>query len=100
MIELRTAIEQLTSSPVIAGIGPRFLHSTGQLLKGGPQPIVHLQIRVTPRGEVRRISGRSYSFHELIAAQADGDLMALRSQGSSATSLEVSRVSDVLSLLA
>ena len=100
VIELRTAIEQLTSSPVIAGIGPRFLHSTGQLLKGGPQPIVHLQIRVIPRGEVRRISGRSYSFHELIAAQADGDLMALRSQGSLATSLEVSRVSDVLSLLA
>ena len=96
---LRSAIENLTNSTVIAGIGPRFLHSTGQLLKGGPQPIVHLQVRVTPQVAPRRISGRSYSFHDLITAQADGDLMALRSQGATAVSLEVARVSDVVSRL-
>ena len=96
---LRSAVEALTDAPVIAGIGPRFLHSTGQLLKGGPQPIVHLQIRVAPRVAPRRIAGRNYSFHDLITAQANGDLMALRAQGAVAVSLEVVNVLDVLPLL-
>jgi glucose-6-phosphate isomerase len=62
------------------GFGPRFLHSTGQFHKGGPPSGVFLQITAEPREDVA-IPGRSWSFGEVVAAQAAGDLAALRSRG-------------------
>jgi glucose-6-phosphate isomerase len=62
------------------GYGPRFLHSTGQLHKGGA-PIGHfLQITAAPREDVA-IPGAAYTFGTLQAAQAEGDLLALRGRG-------------------
>lgn len=62
------------------GYGPRFLHSTGQLHKGGP-PVGHF-LQITERvAQDVPIPGLPYSFGQLEAAQAEGDLRALRGRG-------------------
>ncbi|MGQ0548881.1 MAG: hypothetical protein ACT4PY_04335 [Armatimonadota bacterium] len=60
-----------------AGYGPRFLHSTGQLHKGGPSSGVFLQIVDDP-GNGLAVPETDYTFGALIQAQAAGDLEALR----------------------
>jgi transaldolase / glucose-6-phosphate isomerase len=62
------------------GFGPRFLHSTGQLHKGGPDTVVAIQVVEPPESDVE-IPGRDFTFGRLLRAQADGDLEALRSRG-------------------
>jgi transaldolase / glucose-6-phosphate isomerase len=62
------------------GYGPRFLHSTGQLHKGGPSTGAFVQIVDDPQTDVE-IPGEPYSFATLIRAQADGDLQTLRAHG-------------------
>ena len=59
------------------GFGPRFLHSTGQLHKGGPATGVFLQITAEPQKDLP-IPGWDESFGTLIAAQALGDLQSLQ----------------------
>jgi len=59
------------------GFGPRFLHSTGQLHKGGPNTGLFVQVVDEPSEDVE-IPGQSYTFGTLIRAQAAGDLLALR----------------------
>ena len=61
------------------GFGPRFLHSTGQLHKGGPASGVFLQLTYRPMDDLP-VPGQPYSFGELIAAQALGDLQSLRAR--------------------
>ena len=63
------------------GFGPRFLHSTGQLHKGGPNTGVFLQVTDEGRDVDVPIPGQPFSFGTLIDAQALGDLQALRAQG-------------------
>jgi transaldolase/glucose-6-phosphate isomerase len=70
------------------GFGPRFLHSTGQLHKGGPDTGVFLQITTAPAASVP-IPERPYGFERVVAAQAAGDLAALRSRGRRALSLHL-----------
>jgi glucose-6-phosphate isomerase len=62
------------------GFGPRFLHSTGQLHKGGPNTGVFIQV-VEPPVEDVPIPGQAYSLGRLIAAQSAGDLQSLRAHG-------------------
>jgi transaldolase/glucose-6-phosphate isomerase len=62
------------------GFGPRFLHSTGQLHKGGPGSGVFLQVIEEPVEDVS-IPGQPYSFRTLFEAQSVGDLQSLRSHG-------------------
>jgi glucose-6-phosphate isomerase len=62
------------------GFGPRFLHSTGQDYKGGPNTGVFLQITADDAVDVE-IPGQKYSFGVVIAAQAAGDLAVLQSRG-------------------
>jgi transaldolase/glucose-6-phosphate isomerase len=62
------------------GYGPRYLHSTGQLHKGGPDTGVFVQVFEEPK-EDREIPGEAFTFGRLIAAQAAGDLAALRDRG-------------------
>ncbi len=64
-----------------ANLGPRYLHSTGQLHKGGPHSIVGVQIIQRPRTQSQRIEGRAYSFHDLHMAQAIGDYRAMSQSG-------------------
>jgi len=77
---VRRALAQRTGGAVTVGYGPRFLHSTGQLHKGGPPRGHFLQIVDPPAVDVP-IPGAAYGFARLIAAQADGDREALRARG-------------------
>jgi glucose-6-phosphate isomerase len=73
---LRAALARRTEHAVTFGWGPRFLHSTGQYHKGGPQLGVFLQI-TGEIGEDLPVPDRPYSFGQLQAAQAAGDRAAL-----------------------
>ena len=74
---LRQRIVQRYGVATTAGYGPRYLHSTGQLHKGGPASGVYLLLTADPEPDVP-IPGRPYSFGQLAHAQAMGDLQALR----------------------
>jgi hypothetical protein len=78
--DLRAAIRELTGAAVTFGYGPRFLHSTGQLHKGGPPTGRFLQLTSDPSCDLP-IPGAQYTFGTLIAAQAAGDLQTLRDHG-------------------
>jgi len=71
---------QATGAAVAVGLGPRYLHSTGQLHKGGPDSGLFVQI-VDDLGEELKIPDRPYGFRTLIAAQAAGDFQALQERG-------------------
>jgi glucose-6-phosphate isomerase len=73
---VRAAIAARTQRPTTFGWGPRFLHSTGQLHKGGAPIGVFLQITGT-FAEDLEIPGRPFTFGQLIAAQAQGDAAVL-----------------------
>jgi glucose-6-phosphate isomerase len=95
---LRVRIENEFGSTT-ANLGPRYLHSTGQLHKGGPASVVGLQIIQRPRTAAHRISGRAYSFHDLHMAQAIGDYRAMEAAGRRVFQLLVDDVSDIGSIL-
>ncbi|MGH2887669.1 MAG: glucose-6-phosphate isomerase, partial [Solirubrobacteraceae bacterium] len=86
--ELRGAIRSATGAATTFGYGPRFLHSTGQLHKGGPPTGRFLQLVNSPERDAD-IPGAGYSFGTLIAAQAAGDLETLRSHGLAAERVEL-----------
>ena len=65
---------------VTHGFGPRYLHSTGQLHKGGPNTGLFLQVVDDP-GEELPIPGRDFGFARLIRAQAAGDYESLKERG-------------------
>ena len=69
-----------TGCVVTQGLGPRYLHSTGQLHKGGPPTGVFLQVVDDP-GEELPIPGRGFGFARLIRAQAAGDYASLKERG-------------------
>ena len=73
---IRTALAR-TGCATTAGYGPRFLHSTGQLHKGGAPTGVFLQL-TSDHPVDRPIPGWPYTFGQLIDAQARGDREALR----------------------
>jgi transaldolase/glucose-6-phosphate isomerase len=66
-----------TGCVVTHGYGPRYLHSTGQLHKGGPASGLFLQV-VDETGEELAIAGKDFGFGRLIRAQAAGDYAALK----------------------
>jgi hypothetical protein len=62
------------------GFGPRYLHSTGQLHKGGPNTGIFVQV-VEDYGAELAIPGKGFGFGRLIRAQAAGDFESLRERG-------------------
>ncbi len=77
---LRPALARRSGGrPVTFGWGPRFLHSTGQYHKGGPQVGVYLQVTAAVTDDLD-VPGRPYSFGRLQLAQALGDLRALQTR--------------------
>ena len=78
--DVRRKLAIRTRRPVTFGWGPRFLHSTGQLHKGGPQVGVFLQITGAVEFDLP-VAGRDYTFGELITAQAAGDARVLADHG-------------------
>lgn len=77
VLELRSAIRDATRATTTFGYGPRFLHSTGQFHKGGPAEGIFLQL-VHGAGQDLPVPEADYSFGQLIAAQATGDVLTLR----------------------
>ncbi len=77
----RTAIRDRHRVATTVGFGPRFLHSTGQLHKGGANDGVFVQVVDADRETDVAIPGQPYSFGTLIDAQAAGDLRSLRARG-------------------
>jgi transaldolase/glucose-6-phosphate isomerase len=73
------ALERLRVATTV-GLGPRFLHSTGQLHKGGPDTGLFLQLVDAPTHDVE-VPGAGYTFGELIRAQSLGDYRALQQKG-------------------
>ena len=73
---IRAKLRDGTRNATTAGYGPRFLHSTGQLHKGGPSTGWFLQL-TSDHPDDRPIPGWPYTFGQLIDAQADGDHAAI-----------------------
>ncbi len=71
-----------TGCVVTHGLGPRYLHSTGQLHKGGPPTGLFVQV-VDDTGEEISIPGEDFGFGRLIRAQAEGDFRSLKERGRS-----------------
>jgi hypothetical protein len=84
---IRADIRDALGAATTLGYGPRFLHSTGQLHKGGPAQGVFLQVTADAQRAQRaghdgdiRIPGKSYTFGQLKAAQAIGDVQSLEAR--------------------
>ncbi len=86
--ELRAAVRDATKATTTFGYGPRYLHSTGQMHKGGPPTGLFLQF-VHDGDEDVEIPGAGYTFGHLKHAQAIGDLLTLRDHGLSAVQVRI-----------
>ncbi len=98
LADLRRRVED-AYGVTTANFAPRYLHSTGQLHKGGPAGVAALQVRVRPRSRPHRIQGRGYSFHDLHRAQARADLRAMRERHRVAHYLDVDDFDEAARLL-
>ncbi|HEX5965800.1 MAG TPA: hypothetical protein VFY51_07700, partial [Pyrinomonadaceae bacterium] len=78
--QIRIAVRDRTKCATTIGYGPRFLHSTGQLHKGGPNTGVFFQIESRDKIDFP-VPGEPYTFSILKQAQALGDFRALVSRG-------------------
>jgi transaldolase/glucose-6-phosphate isomerase len=74
---LRNALLKHSRLTTTLGFGPRFLHSTGQLHKGGPKTLLAIQITDALEQDLR-VPETDYTFAALIEAQAQGDYRALQ----------------------
>src|SRR4029078_2533637 len=77
---LRNAVVDATGAATMFGYGPRYLHSTGQLHKGGTNHGVFVVITATPVEDVA-IPGETFSFGTLELAQGLGDFASLDATG-------------------
>jgi len=80
MQSLRQMVRDRTHAAVAAEFGPRFLHSTGQAYKGGPNSGVFLQITAADAHDLA-VPGERYTFSTVKAAQARGDFDVLATRG-------------------
>jgi hypothetical protein len=77
---IRNHLRDATRSATTTGYGPRFLHSTGQLHKGGADNGLFLQLTAPDKVDLP-IPGQSYTFSTLKQAQALGDFRSLATRG-------------------
>jgi glucose-6-phosphate isomerase len=78
--EAATAVSHSTGRAVCLELGPRYLHSTGQLHKGGPNSGVFVLVTARDTADIE-IPGATYTLAALHRAQADGDLVTLARHG-------------------
>jgi len=78
--EMRDAVRDKKRSATCLGFGPRFLHSTGQAYKGGPDSGVFLQVTCDDAADLP-VPGQKYTFGVVKAAQARGDFQVLADRG-------------------
>jgi transaldolase / glucose-6-phosphate isomerase len=91
LLALAGELGERTGCVVTHGFGPRYLHSTGQLHKGGPNTGRFLQI-VEDYGQELPIPGMEFGFARLIRAQAAGDLASLQERGRRAARVHLEEV--------
>lgn len=99
---LRSALDEELGIAVTAAYGPRYLHSTGQLHKGGPQQGAFLQLIDVPVRDVvipGPEAGAELRFGELMRAQAHGDASVLRARGRAVVTVEREHVEGYLAEL-
>jgi transaldolase / glucose-6-phosphate isomerase len=77
---IRHAVRDKKRVATVLGFGPRFLHSTGQAYKGGPNSGVFLQITCDDAKDLP-VPGQKYTFGVVKAAQARGDFAVLAERG-------------------
>jgi transaldolase/glucose-6-phosphate isomerase len=88
--EIASALETKFHVPVTVGYGPRYLHSTGQFHKGGPNRGFFIELISEGMAEVP-LPGRGYGFSEFIVAQALGDYDSLVTQGRKVLRVDVGK---------
>ncbi|MBA3780566.1 MAG: glucose-6-phosphate isomerase [Nocardioides sp.] len=98
LAEVRPALARRTGRPVTFGWGPRFLHSTGQYHKGGPDTGVYLQVTGQPQADLA-VPDRPFTFHEFLTAQAVGDGQVLADKGRPVLRLHVADAGDLAALV-
>jgi transaldolase/glucose-6-phosphate isomerase len=77
---IRHNVRDAKKVATVLGFGPRFLHSTGQAYKGGPDTGVFLQITCDDKVDFP-VPGQKYTFGVVKAAQARGDFAVLAERG-------------------
>ncbi|MCJ7681361.1 MAG: hypothetical protein MUP70_11585 [Candidatus Aminicenantes bacterium] len=77
---IRRALLERIGLATTLGFGPRFLHSTGQLHKGGPNTGLFIQLLDEPERDLP-VPETDYTFRQIIASQAEGDFRALSQKG-------------------
>jgi transaldolase/glucose-6-phosphate isomerase len=85
---MRLAVRDRKQVATCLGFGPRFLHSTGQAYKGGPNSGVFLQVTCDDAQDIP-VPGQTYTFGVVKAAQARGDLAVLVERGRRALRLHL-----------
>jgi transaldolase/glucose-6-phosphate isomerase len=93
---VRMALRDHHRVATTVGFGPRYLHSTGQLHKGGPDSGVFIQVVDDARRTDIAIPARRYTFGQLLDAQALGDLSTLRHHGRRVARIALSRVEELI----
>jgi glucose-6-phosphate isomerase len=86
--DIRATLRDSTKAATTFGYGPRFLHSTGQLHKGGPNTGVFIQL-VASEKRTLPIPGQRFDFDTLVAAQAAGDYQSLLQHGRRVLSIDL-----------
>jgi transaldolase/glucose-6-phosphate isomerase len=87
---LRHMVRDDKKSATVLGFGPRFLHSTGQAYKGGPNSGVFLQITCDDKVDLP-VPGQKYTFSVVKAAQARGDFSVLAERGRRALRVHIGK---------
>jgi hypothetical protein len=104
--DFRIALRDKIKCAVTLGFGPRFLHSTGQLHKGGPEHGLFLQITADPVADIEipvkekapkkgKVAKPALSFGVLERAQALGDYEALKARGRRVLRIHLSNPGEV-----
>jgi len=95
---MRTAVRNKKRAATCLGFGPRFLHSTGQAYKGGPNSGVFLQVTCDDKSDLA-VPGQKYTFGVVKAAQARGDFTVLVERGRRALRIHLQDVESGLAAL-
>jgi transaldolase/glucose-6-phosphate isomerase len=92
---LRTELRDRLGVATQLGFGPRYLHSTGQLHKGGSRQGIYLQVLAGSDSDAE-IPGRPYGFRTVIEAQSRGDAKALRATGQPVARVTMAEAADAI----
>ena len=95
---IRTLVRDRFRIATTLGFGPRYLHSTGQIHKGGPDRCSFIQITADDAEDIP-IPGEPYSFGVLKLAQALGDYEALKNKGRRVVRIHLSQDTDLVKLV-